>query len=162
MKRLYTVDEYRTKIEQARNTVPDMSLSTDIIAGFCGETDEEFAGTEKLMRDIEFDVVHLAAYSVRPGTAAARREDDVPLTEKKRRLNHLLDLQREVATRRNLDWVGREVEVLVEGGSEDGRSYGRNRQGRLCWMQGTLEAGTIASGKVHSSTAWQLDVEVAV
>ena len=161
MKRLYTVNEYREKIEQAREAVPDMSLSTDIIAGFCGETDAEFAGTERLMRDIEFDVVHLAAYSVRPGTAAARREDDVPLVEKKKRLNHLLDLQREIATRRNLEWVGRDVEILVEGNAEDGRSYGRNRQGRLCWITGKAVAGEIITGKVRSSTAWQLDVEVA-
>jgi tRNA-2-methylthio-N6-dimethylallyladenosine synthase len=161
MKRLYTVSEYRAKIEQARRTVSGMALSTDIIAGFCGETEAEFAGTEKLMRDIEFDVVHLAAYSVRPGTAAARRQDDVPLDVKKSRLNHLLDLQREIAARRNREWIGREVEILVEGVTEDGRSFGRNRQGRLCWISGRFNAGSMVSGTVRSSSAWQLDVEAA-
>ncbi|MGO9508877.1 MAG: tRNA (N6-isopentenyl adenosine(37)-C2)-methylthiotransferase MiaB, partial [Mycobacterium sp.] len=63
---------------------------------------------------MRFDVVHLQAYSVRPGTAAARRPDDVPLTEKKRRLNHLLELQREIALQRNLALVGERIEILVE------------------------------------------------
>nr|MDQ2960911.1 MiaB/RimO family radical SAM methylthiotransferase [Candidatus Dormibacteraeota bacterium] len=129
MRRVYTVAEYRDKIADAVATVPGLALTTDIIVGFSGETEEEFLGTVDLIRDIRYDVVHIQAYSVRPGTAAARREDDVPLVEKKRRLNHLLDVQRGIALERNRDLLGRTVEVFVEGVAEGGRPYGRTRQG---------------------------------
>src|SRR2546428_13786037 len=110
MRRLYTVDDYREKIRAATETVrPRLSLTTDIIVGFCGESEAEFAATESLMREIRFDTVHLAAYSVRPGTAAERRPDDVPLVEKKRRLNHLLAVQRGIAAERNQGYVGGSV-----------------------------------------------------
>lgn len=157
MHRPYTVAHYRDVIAQARETIPGLSLTTDIIVGFCGETEAEFAGTEQLMREVRFDTVHLAAYSPRPGTAAARRPNDVPLIEKKRRLNHLLDLQRNIATEINASYVGREVEVLVEGVSANGRSYGRTRQNKLCWLPaGSGSVGELLRTTVMSSTAWQL------
>ncbi len=93
MKRGYTVDEYRNRIERLRALWPGVSLSTDIIVGFCGETEEEFQRTLDLLEEIRFDVVHVAAYSVRPGTVAARWEDDVPLAEKKRRLHAVEEVQ---------------------------------------------------------------------
>jgi tRNA-2-methylthio-N6-dimethylallyladenosine synthase len=161
MRRLYSVDEYRAKIEAAVETVgPRLALSTDIIVGFCGETDAEFAGTEALMREVRFDTVHLAAYSVRPGTAAARREDDVPLQEKKARLNHLLAMQREIAAARNALYVGSTVEILVDGVAEDGRPYGRTRENKVAW----LPAGAAAPGELHAAqvvaaSAWQLQVQ---
>jgi tRNA-2-methylthio-N6-dimethylallyladenosine synthase len=161
MRRLYTVGEYREKIAQARAAVtPRLSLSTDIIVGFCGETEAEFLGTEQLLRDLRFDTVHLAAYSVRPGTAAARRPDDVPHAEKKRRLNHLLALQREIAAERNRGYVGAEVEVLVEGTAEDGRLYGRTRENKVAWLRaGGAAAGTLLRARVTGASAWQLEAE---
>jgi tRNA-2-methylthio-N6-dimethylallyladenosine synthase len=161
MRRLYTVNEYREKIRTAVDTVqPRLSLSTDIIVGFCGESDAEFAGTEALMRELRFDTVHLAAYSVRPGTAAARRADDVPLIEKKRRLNHLLGVQREIAAGLNQAYIGREVEVLVEGAAEDGRVYGRTRENKVTWMPaGSAPAGMLSRARVVAATAWQLQAE---
>jgi tRNA-2-methylthio-N6-dimethylallyladenosine synthase len=75
MRRMYTVDEYLEKIAAARATVPALAVTTDIIAGFSGETEAEFLGTERLLRTVRFDVVHLQAYSVRPGTAAAGEEE---------------------------------------------------------------------------------------
>jgi tRNA-2-methylthio-N6-dimethylallyladenosine synthase len=162
MRRLYEVDAYRELIASARETVPGVAVSTDIIVGFCGETEAEFAGTERLMRDMRFDVVHLQAYSVRPGTAAARRADDVPLVEKKRRLNHLLALQRDIALERNRALVGSAVEVLVEGVAEDGRSFGRTRQGKVAWLPaGEAAAGELVDAVVRDATAWQLHVEKA-
>jgi tRNA-2-methylthio-N6-dimethylallyladenosine synthase len=161
MRRLYTVDEYRAKISAARETVrPRLSLSTDIIVGFCGETETEFAGTEQLMRDIEFDTVHLAAYSVRPGTAAARRADEIPTVEKKRRLNHLLAVQRDIASSRNQAYVGTEIEVLVEGRAEDGRLYGRTRENKVAWLPvHKAKPGSLIRAHVVSATAWQLHAE---
>ena len=161
MRRLYTVDEYLAKIEAARRTVPGLGLTTDIIVGFSGETEAEFRGTERLLETVGFDVVHLQAYSVRPGTAAARRPDDVPVEEKKRRLQHLLELQRRIALERNRDLVGRRVEVLVEGTTEAGRPFGRTRQGRTALLAvGSAAAGTLCEARVRSASAWQLSAEV--
>jgi len=160
MKRVYTIAEYREKIAAARATVPQLALTTDIIVGFSGETEKEFLGTEQLMREVEFDTVHLQAYSVRPGTAAARRPDDIPLVEKKRRLNHLLALQRDIALRRNQALIGDTVEVLVEGRVADGRAYGRSRQGRTTYLPtGSGETGQVCTARVTQASAWQLSAE---
>jgi tRNA-2-methylthio-N6-dimethylallyladenosine synthase len=161
MRRMYSVDENREKIAQARAAVtPRLSLSTDVIVGFCGETEREFLATEALMRELRFDTVHLAAYSVRPGTAAARRPDDVPLVEKKRRLNHLLALQREIAAEQNRQYVGGVVEVLVEGSSDDGRLYGRTRENKVAWLpHGSARTGSLVRARVTEASAWQLHGE---
>ncbi|MBV9099949.1 MAG: MiaB/RimO family radical SAM methylthiotransferase [Candidatus Dormibacteraeota bacterium] len=163
MRRLYTVEEYRAKIDAARATVrPRLAVSTDVIVGFCGETDAEFAASEAMLRDIRFDTVHLAAYSVRPGTAAARRADDVPPAEKKRRLNHLLAVQRDIAARINAGYVGTEVEVLVEGAAADGRCFGRTRENKVAWLPPRAAgAGSLVRGRVDAATAWQLHVTPA-
>ena len=161
MRRLYSVEQYREKIATARTAVtPRLSLSTDIIVGFCGETEKEFLETEALMRELRFDTVHLAMYSVRPGTAAARRADDVPQVEKKRRLQHLLALQREIAAGRNHEYIGTEVEVLVEGTSDDGRLYGRTRENKVALLTaGGRRVGSLVSARVTGATAWQLQAE---
>jgi tRNA-2-methylthio-N6-dimethylallyladenosine synthase len=157
MRRLYGVADYRAIVERAVGTVPGLTLSTDVIVGFCGETEEELAGTERLLREVRFDVVHLQAYSPRPGTAAARRADDVPLEEKKRRLNHLLAVQREIALERNRALLGREVEVLVEGVGEEGRPFGRSRGNRVTWLPpGCAVTGDLVRATVREATAWQL------
>src|SRR5205807_1364695 len=157
MRRVYTVADYRRIIERAIATVPSLALSTDIIVGFCGETDAEFAGTEALMQSVGFDVVHLQAYSPRPGTAAARRPDDVPLAVKKRRLNRLLELQREIALRRNRRLLGGDVEVLVEGIGGDGRPFGRTRQNKVtCLPRDRARPGELVRVTVGDASAWQL------
>jgi tRNA-2-methylthio-N6-dimethylallyladenosine synthase len=124
MKRGYTLDEYREKIASVRRLWPGISLSTDIIVGFCGETEEEFQHTLNLLEEIRFDVVHVAMYSVRPGTVAARWEDDVPLAEKKRRLHALEEVQARIALEINQQMVGRVEEVMVE---ETNISHGRRQ-----------------------------------
>jgi tRNA-2-methylthio-N6-dimethylallyladenosine synthase len=160
MRRVYRVAEYRDKIDDARQTVPDLALTTDIIVGFSGETQAEFEGTVQLLRDIRYDVVHIQAYSVRPGTSAARRPDDVPLPEKKRRLNELLDIQRGIALERNRALLDRRVEVLVEGVAEDGRGFGRTRQGKVAWLPaGSAGAGELRTGRVAAVTHWQLELD---
>jgi tRNA-2-methylthio-N6-dimethylallyladenosine synthase len=160
MRRVYSIAEYREKIAAAVDAVPGLALTTDIIVGFCGETEAEFEGTVQLIRDVRYDVVHIQAYSVRPGTAAARRDDDVPLVEKKRRLNHLLDIQRGIARERNRALLGRRVEVLVEGVAGDGRPYGRTRQGKVAWLPpGSAAAGDLRDGRVAQATHWQLELD---
>ena len=144
MARGYQVRHYRAIVDRARELMPDLGLYTDVIVGFCGETEERFANTRRLMEEIEFDVVHLAQYSPRPGTVAADRwEDDVPADVKRRRINELLELQRTIAARRTARWVGRTADVLIEGADELGRPFGRNRQGkRTVVKRALLDAGT--------------------
>ena len=111
------------------------------------------------MAEIEFDVVHLAQYSPRPGTyAASKMPDDVPLEEKRRRINDLLDLQRAIAAKKTAQWIGREVEVLIEGRDELGRPYGRIRQGkRAIVMSGNpITAGQLVNLRVLQANAGQL------
>src|SRR5437588_8572380 len=114
MKRGYTLDEYRDRIPRLRALWPGVSLSTDIIVGFCGETEEEFQHTLDLLEEVRFDVVHVAAYSVRPGTVAARWEDDIPLAEKKRRLHAVEEVQARIALELNEPSIGKVEEVLDE------------------------------------------------
>jgi tRNA-2-methylthio-N6-dimethylallyladenosine synthase len=124
MKRGYTLDEYRYRIERLRALWPGVSLSTDIIVGFCGETEEEFRHTLDLLEEVHFDVVHVAAYSVRPGTVAARWEDDIPLAEKKLRLHAVEEIQSHIAFELNQQLVGKVEEVLVE---EVNNTHGRQQ-----------------------------------
>jgi tRNA-2-methylthio-N6-dimethylallyladenosine synthase len=108
---------------------------------------------------MEFEVVHLAMYSPRPGTFAAdRMEDDVPQEEKLRRLNDLLSLQRGIATRKTARWIGRDVEVLIEGRDELNRLYGRIRQGKraIVLRGGDIAPGQLMNVRVLQATAGQL------
>ena len=144
MARGYQVRHYRALIETARGLMPDLGLFTDVIVGFSGETEERFQHTRELLEELEFDVVHLAQYSTRPGTYAADHwPDDVPATTKRERINLLLEVQRGIARRRAQRWVGRTVQVLVEGADELGRPYGRNREGKRTVLLGAqLQPGS--------------------
>ena len=159
MARGYQTRHYRAIVEKARSLMPDLGLVTYVIVGFPGESDTAFMNTRALLEEIEFDVVHLAMYSPRPGTfAATRMPDDVPQAEKLRRLNDLLALQRGIAARKTQRWVGREVEVLVEGRDELNRPYGRIRQGkRTVVLRGhDISPGDVINVRVVQATAGQL------
>jgi tRNA-2-methylthio-N6-dimethylallyladenosine synthase len=158
MARGYQVRHYRAIVERARELMPDLGLYTDVIVGFPGETLEAFENTLGVMEEFEFDVVHLAQYSPRPGTHAAERmPDDVPAEEKRRRINQALALQRQIAARRAQRWLGRRVEVLIEGRDELGRPYGRNRQGKRVLVKGSgIEAGDLLEVIVEEASAGQL------
>jgi tRNA-2-methylthio-N6-dimethylallyladenosine synthase len=114
MGRQYTVAHYRERLERLRTAVPGLAVSTDVIVGFCGETEAQFESTLRLLEDVRFDTVFAAAYSPRPGTAALQMADDVPPAEKRRRLNELLRRQEAIGLERNREWLGHDVEVLVE------------------------------------------------
>ena len=114
MGRQYTVDAYARLVERLRSAVPGIALSTDVIVGFSGETERQFESTLELLRAMRYDQVFAAAYSVRPGTPAARLPDDVPPDQKRRRLNALLELQEGIGWDRNRAWLGRTTEVLVD------------------------------------------------
>jgi tRNA-2-methylthio-N6-dimethylallyladenosine synthase len=158
MARGYQVRHYRGIIERARSLMPDLGLATDVIVGFPGETETQFLNTRALLEEIRFDVVHLAMYSPRPGTHAGDRlPDDVPATDKLRRLNDLLALQRGIAADKTRAWLGRRVEVLVEGTDSLGRPYGRSRQGKRVLVRGSRpERGSLVEVRVEAANAGQL------
>jgi len=114
MGRQYTIEHYRERLARIREAVPGITLSTDIIVGFCGETEAEYGDTLRLLEAIRFDQVFAAAYSERPGTPATRLVDDVPVAEKRRRLVELLAVQEGIGLERNRAWLGRTTEVLVD------------------------------------------------
>jgi tRNA-2-methylthio-N6-dimethylallyladenosine synthase len=114
MGRQYSIEHYLERLAAIRRAVPDIAISTDVIVGFCGETEAQFEATLVLLRVVRYDQVFAAAYSERPGTPATRLSDDVPPAEKRRRLNELLRVQEEIGLERNRAWLGREVEVLVD------------------------------------------------
>jgi tRNA-2-methylthio-N6-dimethylallyladenosine synthase len=115
MNRGYTRAEYLEFIDRVRTKLPDCTIAGDIIVGFPGETEEDFAETVSLLKAVPFKNNFIFKYSPRPGTVAIQRfEDDIPNDVKKLRNNLLLDLQTEISERVHAEWVGREVEVLIE------------------------------------------------
>jgi tRNA-2-methylthio-N6-dimethylallyladenosine synthase len=114
MGRQYTTEHYLERLDRIREAVPGIAISTDVIVGFCGETEAQFEETLHLLETVRYDQVFAAAYSPRPGTPATRLDDDVPAADKRRRLNTLLAVQERIGLERNEAWVGREVEVLVD------------------------------------------------
>jgi tRNA-2-methylthio-N6-dimethylallyladenosine synthase len=159
MARGYQTRHYRAIVEKARSLMPDIGLVTDVIVGFPGESEAAFLNTRALIEEIQFDVVHLAMYSPRPGTfAAGRMPDDVPNAEKLRRLNDLLALQRGIAANKTAQWIGRKVEVLIEGRDELNRPYGRIRQGKRAVLMrgGDATPGELVSIQVLQANAGQL------
>ena len=134
MARGYTVAHYRDLVGRIRQAMPDAGINTDIIVGFCGETDAQFQNTLTLVRDLRFDQVHLASYSVRQGTVAAGWPDDITPEEKERRRTTLEALQTQIATEINAELLGSTVEVLVEG-RQRGRWRGRTRTNKLVFFE---------------------------
>ena len=119
MRRTYSREQYLDLIEQARSILPDLALSTDIIAGFCHETEEEHADTLSLMEAVRYDHAFMFMYSERPNTFAARKfEDDVPDNVKKRRLAEIIEIQNRISRERNEQRIGRREVILVEGPSK--------------------------------------------
>jgi tRNA-2-methylthio-N6-dimethylallyladenosine synthase len=114
MGRQYTVAHYRERLGRIREAVPGIAISTDVIVGFCGETEEQFQATLAVIEELRYDTVFAAAYSPRPGTPALRLADDVPAAVKRERLNSLLARQESIGLELNRAWLGRDVEVLVE------------------------------------------------
>lgn len=163
MRRGYTVEEYLDCVERIRRFVPNAALSTDVIVGFCGETEAQFANTLKLLADVRFDKVHVAAYSPRPGTIAWRHmEDDVPQEEKMRRLHAVEELQERISRENNAPYVGLTQGVLVEG-EEEGTYTGRNRANKLVHFRASKapSIGELVEVRIDRATAWSLQGEMA-
>lgn len=119
MNRQHTREEYLELIKKAKEIVPEIAFSQDMIAGFCGETEEDHQDTLSLMREVEYDYGYMFAYSERPGTPAHKKmPDDVPVEVKQRRLAEIIALQGELSRKRMQSYVGKTYEVLIEGTSK--------------------------------------------
>ncbi len=158
MNRTYDRPWYEERVRAIRRILgDDCAISTDMIAGFCSETEDEHQDTLSLMRFVEYDMAYMFFYSERPGTLAARKlADDVPLDVKKRRLQETIDLQQQHSARRNERAVGRVHEVLVENFSKRSQEHlsGRNSQNQVViFPKGNFQKGDYVNVLVHSSTA---------
>ena len=162
MGRQYTVEHYLERLARIREAVPGIAISTDVIVGFCGETEAQFEATLRVLEAVRYETVFAAAFSPRPGTPAERLDDNVPAAEKRRRLNVLLQLQEGISLERNQRWQGLTTQVLVDSvqpprvhdhedtlaaGAErapepragEVHLTGRNRENRLVHVSGPAE-----------------------
>jgi tRNA-2-methylthio-N6-dimethylallyladenosine synthase len=157
MRRGYTVEHYRQLITRTRSRIPGVALSTDVIAGFPTESEEQFQQTYDLLSELRFDTVHMAAYSPRAGTIAEREfEDDIPAAEKRRRLEKIEQLQESIATEINARLPGRTVEVLVEG-RKKGKWQGRTRTDKLVFFTSDSDRrGQLVPVRIEHTSPWSL------
>ncbi len=134
MNRTYTREWYMAKVDRIRQIIPDCGITSDVIAGFCTETEEDHQDTLSLMKYSQYDLSYMYFYSERPGTLAEKRyEDDVPLDIKKRRLQEIVDVQYHLSLDSNKKDVGKTYKVLIEGDSKksDQQFMGRNSQNKV-------------------------------
>lgn len=156
MNRTYDRDWYMGRVEAIKRIIPDCGISTDIITGFCTETEEEHQGTLSIMEKVQYDMAYMFFYSERPGTLAARKyEDDIPLDVKKRRLREVIELQAQHSLKSNQKEIGKIVEVLVEKTSKRSEEdmCGRNDQNKMViFPREHSEIGTYVKVKIESCT----------
>ena len=164
MNRKYTREWYIERIEAIRRIVPDCGLSTDIIAGFCGETEEDHKQTLSLMKYCSYDAAFMFKYSERPGTFASKHfKDDIDEKEKIRRLNEIIALQQELSAKNNKNCIGKEYEVLIEGISKRSKEqfYGRTEQNRTAvFDRKNYKIGDFVKVRVTDATAATLLAEI--
>jgi tRNA-2-methylthio-N6-dimethylallyladenosine synthase len=163
MHRVYTVDGYLKIVDELRQTIPGVGLTTDIIVGFPEETDEEFEGTLEMVRKVRFDGAYMFIYSPRPGTPAADM-NQIPLPVKKERLARLMELQNQITEEINGGYIGRELEVLIEGTSPRNAEMlqGYSREFKMVHFPGSADrTGRIARVRVTDSHVWGLSGELA-
>ncbi len=161
MRRGYTVEHYRHLINEIRSKIPEIALSTDVIVGFPQESEGQFQETVNLLSEIKFDTVHVACYSPRPGTIAARElEDNIPTCEKRGRLDIIEQLQEGIATEINARLLGKRVEVLVEG-KKQGKWHGHTRSGKLVFFSDNSDyLGQLVNINIEKTSPWSLQGKI--
>ncbi len=160
MNRKHTKEWYLEKIRTIKERIPNVALSTDIIVGFPGETDEQFEDTLDIVRQVEFDFAYTFIYSPRTGTPAANFEDSISMLDKKRRLQALIETQNEITKQKNQQFMGQEVEILVEGFSKTNpdKLAGRTRTNKIVHFVGSTDLiGTLATIKIDTVKTWSLE-----
>ena len=162
MGRRYTYEEYKKLYNELREKVKNCSITTDIIVGFPGETEEQFANTLKAVKELEYDSAYTFIYSPRVGTPAAKMEDNVTEEEKKKRFNALVEVVGESAKKRNDAYVGKTLKVLVEGYSKKNKNIlsGYSEENKLVNFKGNEDMiGKIVDVKITVSKTWTLEGE---
>lgn len=161
MNRTYTVDSYRKLIDKIRRAVPGIAISTDIIVGFCGETEEQFMDSYRLLEEIKWDMAYHAQYSTRSGTFADKYlNDDVPKEVKKDRWHRLNDLLKKVSFEKHKAFEGKEVEVLVEKCAK-GHCEGRNEHSKIVHFKSDENlTGKLVKVKILKGREWLLEGEI--
>jgi tRNA-2-methylthio-N6-dimethylallyladenosine synthase len=162
MRRGYTNAQYRRLVQRIRKDVPDVALSTDVIVGFPGESEEQYQKSRGMIEDVRFDTVHIACYSPRAGTTASRDlKDDVPASVKVKRRKELEELQERIVSEINSELMGRTVEVLVEG-RKKGKWWGRTRSDKLVFFTDAADhLGQLVDVQIESTSPWSLQGRVA-
>ena len=160
MRRTYTAEAYRELVAKMRARIPNLSISTDVIVGFCGETEQDFMETYDLMAEIRYDSAFMFKYSSRDGTLAHKTlDDDVSDKEKGRRLKEIIELQEGISREINQELIGETVEVLVEGESRrDPDQFQGKTEGfkTAVFPKERSEIGGLAHVNVESVTAHTL------
>jgi tRNA-2-methylthio-N6-dimethylallyladenosine synthase len=160
MQRSYRRERYLEWLERIRAAIPGIAVSTDIIVGFPGETEEDFGETLDLVRRARFDQAYTFQYSPRPGTRAATMEEQVPKPVVQERFDRLVALQEAIALERMRAQVGSTTEVLVEGTGRKGRTQGRTRTNRLVHLDGEHAPGTFLDARIVAAHPHHLDGEL--
>lgn len=159
MGRNYTGDEYLALVDRIRHTLPDVVLTTDIICGFCSESDDEFHATCRLVEQVRFDSAYIFKYSERKNTIAARKyTDDVPDQVKGQRVSALVEIQRAITAERNRRYIGKAVTVLVEGDATRSSTQGMGKTDgnvTVVWdkVTGHSEPGTMMTKHIFDASA---------
>lgn len=165
MRRRYTREQYLDRVAKIRALMPDCAISTDVIAGFCSETEDDHRDTLTLFEEVGFDAAFMFQYSERPGTLAAKKyPDDVPPLVKTRRLEEIIALQNRLSLESNRRDVGKTFRVLVEGPSKRNPAElcGRNSQNKMCvWPDTVHRAGDFVDVKIKDCSQATLLGELA-
>jgi tRNA-2-methylthio-N6-dimethylallyladenosine synthase len=158
MRRTYSRERYLVLVDKLRGAIPDLELTTDIIVGFPGESDADFAETLEVVQDVGYDGAFTFVFSPRSGTEAATMADQVPDEVKAERIERLIEVVQVHAARRNGERVGRVEEVLVEGPSRTDPSTlrGRTRRNTTVNFSGDAEAGALVNVRIEGSTSTTL------
>jgi tRNA-2-methylthio-N6-dimethylallyladenosine synthase len=167
MRRGYTIGQFLDKIAQIKDIIPNVTLTTDLIVGFSGETDAQFEGSMDVLRSVEFSKVHTSEYSYREGTFASRKmNDDVTRSVKKARKVVVDEFQQVVQARNNALLVGTQFDVLIEG-RKRGRVHGRSRGDKLIYLNARVEGsmpepqpGQTVQVEITDSSPWSLESEL--
>lgn len=161
MKRGYTRDQYVEKIREIKQEIPGVTLTTDLIVGFPGESRTQFENSVEILKFIKFDKVHAAAYSERSGTVASRKlPDTVEQREKKLRLREVNDIQQKIQSEKNKKFLGDTLDILVEG-ERRGRIFGRAKNDKIVYINdddGKLcSNGQTVKVKINQTSSWSLE-----
>lgn len=160
MNRHYTVSHYLKLTKRIKKVMPDVCISTDVIAGFPGETEKQFQNTAKIMKKVKFDMAYIAQYSPRPGTAADKLKDDIPKSEKNKRKEILTEILKKTALKNNQKYIDKEIEVLITNPTVDGNYYiAKTRTFKNVKVKTNTPdlTGKFTKVKITEASAWGLE-----